>query len=103
MMVLAVYFAVLGDAATAATIGVAGTLLNTALTALVLRWLNRGNKEIRNTGVAASAAASAAAAAADSAADAAQSALEACRVSKAIGSAIRHDDPLIVKPPESTP
>jgi hypothetical protein len=103
MLQLAVYLAVFGDAATAAVIAGVFGIAQIVLTAIALRWLNKGNKEIHNTGIAASAAASAAAAAADSAADAARSAAEACRVGKAIGSAIRHDDPLIVKPPEITP
>jgi hypothetical protein len=98
-----VYFAALGDASTAAVIAGIFGIAQIVLTAIALRWLNKGNKEIHNTGIAASAAASAAAAASDSAADAAQAAAEACRVAKAIGSAIRHDDPLIVKPPEITP
>jgi hypothetical protein len=91
MTTLAVYFAALGDAATAAVIAGVFGIAQIVLTAIALRWLNKGNKEIHETGIA------------DSAADASRSAAEACRVGKAIGSAIRHDDPLIVKPPEITP
>jgi Na+-driven multidrug efflux pump len=92
-----VYFAALGDTATASLIAGCFSVLNTALTALALHWLNRGKREIHSTGIAASAAATAAAAASDSAADAATAAAEACRVAKSIGSAIRHEDPLVVK------
>lgn len=92
----AVMGAVLGDAALAAMIGGSFTVINTALTALLLRWVNGARRDLRTTN-------QTAAHAAVAAQSAAEGALEACRVAKAIGAAIRHDEPLIVRgqlPPE---
>lgn len=90
------YAVAVGDAAIASAIAGIFGLLNTGLTVLALRWLNQGRHEIRTTY-------STAAHAAAAAESAAEGALEACRVAKSIGAAIRHEDPLIVKrepPPE---
>jgi hypothetical protein len=94
---IGLYLAALGDAATAATIAGAFTVLNTGLTALALRWLNAGRREIRDTSSIAANAAASAAEASESSANAAMAAAEACRVAKSIGSHMRHEDALIVK------
>lgn len=81
---------VFGDAATASAIAGIFSVLNTGLSG----WLLRRQAQTRD--VAGSAALAAAAAA--------ESALEAARVAKSIGGAIRHEDPIIIHretPPES--
>lgn len=90
------YAVALGDAATASAIAGAFSLVNTILTAIALRWLNQGRREIRSTYATAAHAATAAQ-------SAAEGALEATRVAKAIGSTLRHDDTLVVKPRREPP
>lgn len=87
---------VLGDAAIAAAIGGSFSVLNTLMTALLLRWVHGQRGEIKTTYNTAAHAATAAMAAAEGAE-------EAARVAKSIGKSIRHEDTLAVQrtvPPE---
>jgi hypothetical protein len=89
---------VLGDAATAAAIAGLFSVVNTGLTALLLRWVRGTRRDLQSTHTSAAHAATAAAAASEAA-------VEACRVAKSIGRSIRHEDPLIIKrdPPPGLP
>lgn len=85
---------VFGDAAVAAAVAGAFSVLNTALTAILLRWVNGQRREQRTI-------ATSAANAAVAAQGAAEASLEAARVAKAIGANLRHEDTLaIVRPPK---
>jgi hypothetical protein len=94
MILIAVYLAALGDAATAATIAGAFTIVNTGLSALALRWLQQSRRDQQTTATSVAHAATASLAAAEAA-------TEACRVAKSIGAAIRHEDPLIIQPAQA--
>jgi hypothetical protein len=80
----------LGDAATAAAIAGMFSVINTALTALALKWLRGTRRDIQTTH-------SSVANAAVAAAAASEAATEACRVAKSIGRSIRHEDPLVIR------
>lgn len=85
----ATFATLFGDAAVASAIAALGTMVNTVLSAWLLRRQSHARTEI---GLAAA-----------SSAAAAQSAADAARVAKSIGSAIRHEDPIVVLPPTRPP
>lgn len=78
-----------GDAAAASAIAGVFSVVNTALSAWLLRRLGHTRVEVNLAAVAA--------------ASAAQAAADAARVAKSIGGAIRHEDPLVVVARELPP